>query len=263
MVLDAILPSAMVQSGTTALVEYAVGSTLGACREVNEDAYGAFEAIDVFVVVDGCGGRSSAESAAWRTVAQFAQLGAREGLASKPAWAEADPLAVAVLQANADVYHDGMTKAHRAGQGAALCAVRVSATMVTLTHVGDCRVGRHRDGRLAWLTEDHSLAAELRRSGAMSQGSADAAESHANVITRAVGVTPDLVVDLSYHPVACGDTFLLCTDGLTAQLDYAGISAIMGGEGGSLSERCAALLDATEAAGGYDNATVVLFRLLT
>lgn len=142
------------QSGATSLVEYAAGTTTGARRVLNEDAFGVFEDHHLFVVVDGCGGTSSGEKAATRTIVTFAQPLARDLM---------DPLASAILTANADIYREGQTNAEWKGQGAALCAVRVSAAIVSLAHVGDCRVGRYRQGRLAWLTEDHSLVAERRK----------------------------------------------------------------------------------------------------
>src|SRR5258705_13613869 len=84
------------QSGGTSLVEYAAATTTGACRVDNEDAFGVFERSHVFVVADGCGGRSSGKSAANLTVKSFADpRAAASGLA------EMDPLASAVLAANA------------------------------------------------------------------------------------------------------------------------------------------------------------------
>ena len=77
--------------------------------------------------------------------------------------------------------------------------------------------GRCRDGRLDWLTEDHSLVSELRRSGASLKEIARAAEVHSTVITRAVGVGEKLAVDLTYHPAISSDLYLLCTDGLTSE----------------------------------------------
>jgi PPM family protein phosphatase len=245
------------QSGTTSLLEYAAGTTIGSCREVNEDALGAFPQDHVFVVVDGCGGASSGETAAELTVACFAHLHPAGDLGPT----ELDPLASAVLTANANVFRAGQTKAESRGHGATLCAVRVSASAVSIVHVGDCRVGRLRDGHLAWLTEDHSLVAELRKTGAPPEEIVRAGRDHPTVITRAVGGTEDMAVDLTYHPAVPGDLYLLCTDGLTRQVAHTRISALLGAGAPSLRERCTALLDASESAGGRDNATVLLLRL--
>ena len=245
------------QSGRTSLVEYAAGTTTGSRRGINEDAFGVFEERNVFVVADGCGGRSSGRSAANLTVASFADPHPVSDLELT----EADPLALAVLKANADVLREGQTKPELAGQGATVCVVRVSPRAVSIVHVGDCRVGRCRDGRLNWLTEDHTLVSELRRSGAPAEEIARVPEVHSTVLTRAVGVRENLAVELTYHPATSGDLYLLCSDGLTRSVAQARISEMLCAGEHSLRERCAALLDASESAGGDDNTTVLILRL--
>jgi serine/threonine protein phosphatase PrpC len=245
------------RSGRTSLVEYATATATGSRRTVNEDAFGVFEERNVFVVADGCGGLSSGRSAANLTVASFA----RPPPAGGPGSTGADPLALAVLAANADVFRAGQTEEELKGQGAAVCAVRVSPGLVSIVHVGDCRVGRCREGRLEWRTEDHSLVSELRRSGASPEEIARVAQTHSNVITRAVGVVDHLAVELTYHPASPGDLYLLCSDGLSRHVAQARISELLCAGARSLGERCAALLDASESAGGQDNATVILLQL--
>ena len=244
------------RGGTTSLAEYAAGTTPGSCRTINEDAFGVFEQRNIFVVADGCGARSSGEAPADLTVARFG--GQHDASDLGPTGA--DPLALAVLTANADLLREGRTRPELKGQSATLCAVRLSASAVSIVHVGDCRVGRYREGRLIWLTEDHSLAAELRKTGAPPDEIARAGEVHSTVVTRAVGVLEHLAVDLAYHPTVPGDLYLLCSDGLTRQVDAARISELLGASGRSLGERCTALLDASESAGGRDNTTVLLVR---
>jgi len=245
-------------SGRTSLTEYAAGTTTGSRRTVNEDAFGVFEERHVFVVADGCGGvMASGRSAANRTVASFAH----PPLDGDPGLPGADPLALAVLAANAEVFKAGQIQEDLMGRGAAVCAVRVSPGWVSIVHVGDCRVGRYREGRLEWRTEDHSLLSELRKSGGSPQEVAQVAENHPTVVTRAVGVTQSLAVDLTYQPALPGDLYLLCSDGLARHVAQARIAEVLGAGTRSLGERCTALLDASESAGGHDNATVILLQL--
>jgi PPM family protein phosphatase len=75
------------------------------------------------------------------------------------------------------------------------------------------------------------------------------------------GVAEQVVVELTYHPAAPGDTYLLCSDGLTRQVSQARISELTRNTAQPLRNRCTALVDATEAAGGDDNATVLLIHL--
>ncbi|MEZ4222231.1 MAG: protein phosphatase 2C domain-containing protein [Polyangiaceae bacterium] len=246
--------------GGTALFEYCAGTTLGSCREVNEDAFAVFARQNALVVVDGCGGVSSGASAAWLAVAQIERVLAGESDADAGP-ADADVLARAVLSANTVVLHDGQQHRERRGQGATLCAVRIMPGWVAVAHVGDCRVGRHRGSEFSWLTQDHSLAAEMQKSGAPEEQIEQAQRDHSTVVTRAVGVGESLAVDVSYHPTREGDVFLLCSDGLARHVAHARVSSLIAEDSG-LTARCDALLAASEAAGGWDNATVILARVL-
>ncbi|MFH2009166.1 MAG: protein phosphatase 2C domain-containing protein [bacterium] len=249
-----------VEKGQTALVEYAASTITGSCREANEDTFGILEEANTYLVVDGCGGASSGENAAILTVTCFEEV-IRGHSAHRGDLAAADLLAAAVIRANEEVFKEGQTNPKRKGQGAALCALRMFKGWIAVAHVGDCRVGRYRDGSLTWLTEDHSLVAEMRKSGAPLDEIERIAETHSTVITRAVGVAEDVPVDLSYHPSRSGDLFLLCSDGVTRQVAHTQVAELLGNGAQDLGERCAALLDASEAAGGHDNATAILAQI--
>jgi protein phosphatase len=244
------------RSGGTALVEYAAATTTGAYRVDNEDAFGVFETSHVFVVADGCGGGSSGRSAADRAIASFAVRPPSNGSDLDLL----DPLACAVLAANSDIFRDGQVKPEARGAGATLCAARLSSRTLSIVHVGDCRVGRCREGRFEWLTEDHTLLPALRRSGASAQELEQAAD-RTSAVTRAVGVSEHLAVDLAYHPLNAGDLYLLCSDGLSAQVSRAQIAELLLGGPRSLGELSFALLEASESAGGHDNATLILLRV--
>ncbi len=246
--------------GSTSLLDYSAGTTIGSCRVINEDAFAAFDHANTFVVVDGCGGASSGESAARVALECFRQV-LQQQATSLDGLLLADPLAVAVLRANAEVFRAASAEPALRGQGAALCAVRVFEGWVTVVHVGDCRVGRFREDVFTWLTEDHSLLAELRRTDAPHEQLAEVEMFHANVITRAVGVGESLSADVGYHPASPGDIYLLCSDGLSRQVGVARIAEILREQSPDLPAGCSALLDATEDAGGHDNATVILLRL--
>jgi PPM family protein phosphatase len=263
-------------TGSTGLLEYAAGTTVGACRNANEDAWGAFEAANAFVVVDGAGGGGARVSAANLTVGSFAQafssahglsaLGKSSGSAgsvdpSLPRDLGPDPLALAILRANAQLLAAAEANHDLKGQAAAVCAARFVDRWVAVTHAGDCRVGCLRDGRFGWLTEDHSLVAELRKRSAPTEQLQKTAATHPNVITRAVGFAAELPVDVAYHPTRAGDLYLLCSDGVSRQVEPADLARLLGEGNLPLEGRCAALLEATEKAGGRDNATVVLVKL--
>ena len=110
---------------------------------------------------------------------------------------------------------------------------------------GDSRVYRWRAGKLEQLSQDHSLAA-ISGPGA--------AES--SVITRAVGVQPDLALDIHRDAVQADDRFLLCSDGLTRVVSEAQISTLM--ETSDLRAAVDGLIQATLDAGAPDNVTVLI-----
>jgi protein phosphatase len=130
---------------------------------------------------------------------------------------------------------------------------------VSLAHVGDSRAYRLRDGELTQLTRDHSLVAELERSG---QITAEAAEHHPqrSIITRALGPEPDVEVDTYTLAGRDGDVFLICSDGLTSMISDDEVTSILRSSG-SLDEAADALVRAANQSGGKDNITVILFRL--
>ena len=125
--------------------------------------------------------------------------------------------------------------------------------------MGDSRAYRLRDGELEQLTRDHSLVAELERSG---QITPEAAEHHPqrSIITRALGPEPDVEVDTYTLAGRDGDVFLICSDGLTGMISDDEVASILR-SAASLDEAAEALVRAANQSGGKDNITVVLFRL--
>lgn len=243
------------QHGSTTLVEAAAGTTVGKRRVDNEDRFGLFLDEHAFVVADGCGGRSSGESAANLTIECFRKIVGERALV------RAEPLAVAMLLANAEVFRAGQTNPKFRGAGTAVCAMRISDGQLVVAHVGDCRLGRFRKNELAWLTEDHTLLAELRRSGTHADMIAEVEREHRNVILRAVGTSEHVSVDVAYHPVTSEDLYVLASDGLWGQVVRDHIIKLLRESSKNLTGCVDALLEASNDAGGADNATVVLVRM--
>src|SRR4051794_7673105 len=198
------------------------------------------------------GGAKAGEVAS--AVAVEAVEGARES--GEPAEAE---LAAIVRAANRRLYDLAVAAESRRGMGTTLTLAKVHGDEVSLAHVGDSRAYRLRDGALEQLTRDHSLVAELERSG---QISPEAAEHHPqkSIITRALGPERDVEVDTYTVPARAGDVFLLNSDGLTGMVSDDELAAILG-NAPSLEEAAASLVRAANQNGGKDNITVVLFRL--
>jgi serine/threonine protein phosphatase PrpC len=118
-----------------------------------------------------------------------------------------------------------------------------------------------RKGRLEQLTQDHSLVAELVRSGKLSP---EEAETHPqrSVITRVLGTDPAVDVDTFTIETADGDLFLLCSDGLSSMVDDRTILDAVEAHRRDLQRAAKVLVEAANRRGGEDNITVVLFELV-
>src|SRR5262249_45677908 len=131
---------------------------------------------------------------------------------------------------------------------------------VAIGHVGDSRAYRLRGGSLEQLTEDHSLVAELMRSGNISPEEARI-HPQRNVVTRALGSDPDVDVDTFTVDAHAGDVFLLCSDGLSSMVEDEQMQAILERHRDDLDAAVKTLIAQALRAGGEDNITVVCFEI--
>jgi PPM family protein phosphatase len=232
------------------IAEQAGATDVGRQRESNEDAL--VVAPPVFAVADGMGGARAGEVASHLA----AEAVAKGPGADEPPEAQ---LVRMVREANRQIHALAQRDESLRGMGTTLTAVIVRDHEVSIAHVGDSRAYLLRDGKLGQLTRDHSLVAELERSGQLSP---EAAEHHPqkSIITRALGPEPDVDVD-TYRVVGrAGDVFLLCSDGLTTMVSDDDVGSVLR-QAPALQDAADALVRAANQSGGKDNITVVLFRL--
>ena len=232
------------------VVELAGLSDVGRQRDANEDNFVIAEPL--FAVADGMGGAQAGEVASRTAADVFEHV---TGGGGQPEQLLTD----LTREANRQIFEMSQSDASRRGMGTTLTAAMVWSEGVSIGHVGDSRAYRLRDGALEQLTHDHSLVAELVRSG---QLTAEAAENHPqrSIITRALGPESDVEVDAHTHTARDGDVYLLCSDGLTGMISDADIENILRAAR-SLDDGAEALIKAANQSGGKDNITVVLFRL--
>ena len=232
------------------IVEQAGRTDVGRQRSANEDSL--FVNPPMFAVADGMGGAKAGE------VASAVAVEAVEGATESGESTETE-LANIVRQANRRIYDLAVADESRRGMGTTLTLAKVHGDEVSLAHVGDSRAYLLRGGELEQLTRDHSLVAELERSG---QITPEAAEHHPqrSIITRALGPEPDVQVDTYTLAGRAGDTFLICSDGLTSMISDEELAAILR-SATTLDEAAESLVLAANQSGGKDNITVVMFRL--
>jgi PPM family protein phosphatase len=232
------------------IVEHAGRTDVGRQRSANEDDF--VLAPPFFAVADGMGGAKAGEVASAMATEGF------EGESESGEPAEVQ-LARILRDANRRIYDLAVADESHRGMGTTLTAAKITGDEISLAHVGDSRAYLMRDGELEQLTKDHSLVAELERSG---QITAEAAEHHPqrSIITRALGPEPEVEVDTYTVPAREGDRFLLCSDGLTSMISDDEIGSILR-SAESLDAAADALVRAANQSGGKDNITVVLFRV--
>ena len=223
----------------------------GRRRRRNEDDYVAEPPI--FVVADGMGGAQAGEVASRLATAAFREYHGADDLPGE------ERVAAIIQEANRRIYERAQADAQVSGMGTTVTAALVEPGGVTIGHVGDSRAYRIRGGELEQLTQDHSLVADLMRSGRLT---AEEAEIHPqrSVIIRALGTDPVVDVDTLTVDAQPGDVFLICSDGLTTMVGNETIlDAVEGSD--SLEAAGKALVKAANRGGGEDNVTVVLFTV--
>ncbi|MDP8950680.1 MAG: Stp1/IreP family PP2C-type Ser/Thr phosphatase [Actinomycetota bacterium] len=224
----------------------------GKVRKNNEDSFLAGEGRDetLFVVADGIGGFEAGEVASSIAIDVL-----------KDAEPSA-PLQDAIREANRRILAVARGDERFAGMGTTVVAMRFGGTqtepLAEISHVGDSRAYLLRSGDLKPITEDHSLVAELVRSGDLTRAQASE-HPQKNLITRALGAEEEVEVDTAVLPVEAGDRLILCSDGLSDMVPETRMQDLLVSSEAENSERAAHILvSAALDAGGQDNVTVVV-----
>src|SRR5215471_3539579 len=211
----------------------------------------------ILMVADGLGGHEGGEVASQLAVDIVAQVLVN-------AAEQALPMSEQIMRA-VDMAHEAICKHHGASgrprqMASTLTVVHVGHGVMTIAQVGDSRAYRFRVGKLTLLTEDQSVVQVMQNKGMLTS---EEAQYHPqrHIILQALG--QDRAVLPVMQTLACqhDDCLLLCSDGLSSYVAHAQIEAIMA-SGEDEPERCRRLVAAANAAGGADNVTVLLARLI-
>jgi PPM family protein phosphatase len=246
-----------------AVLEHAALSDVGLRRANNQDSMavalaGTRERFlmqgHVFVVADGMGAHAAGELAS-KMAADIVPLTYCK-MVDLP---RPEALCEAVRDANTQIFNRGQASDDFRGMGTTADTLVLLASGALIAHVGDSRVYRWRGRRIEQLTFDHSLVWELRAAGHIPD---DEIPWHipTNVITRSLGPNPEVKIDLEGpFPTEVGDTFLLCSDGLSGQVEDREIGTLLG----CLAPKDAvrALINLAILRGGPDNITAVVARV--
>ena len=200
----------------------AADSHVGMVRKINEDAYLDFDQIGLWAVADGMGGHEAGDVASKMIVDTLREI-------SPPT--DMDKYIASVKdtldRSNRRLRDESAQRYHNRTIGSTVVIMLIHQDRVACIWVGDSRIYRMRNGRLQQLTRDHSHVQDL-----LDQGLIDAEEAHnhplSNVITRAIGSSDKLMIDVEIFTVQAGDVFLLCSDGLTKVVSEKEITLAMG-----------------------------------
>lgn len=230
----------------------------GRRRDMNQDyVYGSDIAVgklpNLFVVADGMGGHKAGDYASRVAVEVMTEYIKNEE-SGLPILA----LRKGIEEANRIILRASLIDIDKEGMGTTIVAAVLDEDKLIAANIGDSRLYIVNETGIRQVTVDHSYVEEMIRRGRIAR---EDARKHPdkNMITRAVGVFPDVEVDFFETKVVPGDTILLCTDGLTNMVEDEEIKRIILGQR-DIVEKTESLVEAANRNGGTDNITVLLIE---
>jgi len=242
---------------------------VGVRRDHNEDCVAVFPEHGLAVLADGMGGYNAGEVASAMAIdvigdyIKSASLDTvREQINAQTGYTEYSVLVrQAVEAANEAIHRTANTKDECAGMGTTVLVAALYGDRITAAHVGDSRMYRLRDRKLSHVTEDHSLIHEQVRRGLLTPD--DARNSRIkNLVTRALGVDSGVEPDLVEDMVRVGDIYLLSSDGLTDVVSDEAIGHVLIEQHSHLPKAAKLLVSMANKAGGPDNISVILVKVV-
>jgi protein phosphatase len=229
---------------------------VGRVRTINQDL--PLVRPNLYAVADGMGGHVGGEVAARVAVETLDQAFERAPTVSG--------LRQAFSEANAAVWYESQANTDLRGMGTTLTALALVGDgdgheQLALANVGDSRAYVFSHGELVQITDDHSLAEERMRQGEMTEAEA-AVHPQRHILTRALGVSSDVEADMWELHLRTGDRVLLCSDGLSNEVDMDEIADVLAAVA-SPEEAARRLVDVANEHGGADNITVIVVDVQT
>ena len=221
---------------------------VGRVRGANEDSYMADGPL--FAVADGMGGHVAGDVASQTAIKVIV-----DSAASHPPQ-EPEDLEAYVKSANKSIWEKASADSRLRGMGTTCTLVFIEGSTAHFAHVGDSRAYLFRNGELSQVTEDHTLVQRMVKEGRLRQDEA-AQHPQRNIITRTLGVDPEVDVDLLTLELAVGDRVLINSDGLSSMIGDEAIKRTLAGAD-TADEAAEGLVDAALEAGGEDNITVIV-----
>ena len=249
-------------------LEIVVKTDPGMVRSHNEDSVFGNPHGGLVVLADGMGGYNAGEVASGMTTTVLSTELEAAFATRSPDDEEAEGLSYAhsailsrVAQTNSAIYNAAESQPQYAGMGTTLVLALFHDNKVTVAHIGDSRLYRLRDGELTQLTKDHSLLQEQIDAGMITAEDARHSQNK-NLVTRALGVDPEVETEIHDHDALPGDIFLLCSDGLNDMVEDEETAMTLQVLGANLDLAATQLIQMANDNGGRDNVSVILVKIL-
>ena len=241
----------------------------GKVREHNEDTISCDSEIGLLVMADGMGGYNAGEVASGIAVKTITNL-VKEALEREDLHAADSATGLsrstiilrdAIHRANKIIFQTAKTQPQCDGMGTTVVSALFFNNHVSIAHVGDSRLYRLRSNKFEQITLDHSLLQELVDRGFYSPAEAQRA-ANKNYVTRALGVEPNVEVEIQEQSVSKGDVYVLCSDGLSDMVENDDIHLTINTFGANLDTVAKQLIQLANDNGGRDNVSVVMAQVL-
>ena len=249
-------------------LEIARATHVGLVRSHNEDSIATDAEIGLAVLADGMGGYNAGEVASG--IATSLILSETREMLGRHAPHEVDrvtgsPVAAKLLadiigKANTSIFQSATRQPHYAGMGTTLVVALFRNNQMTIAHIGDSRCYRLRGGKLEQVTRDHSLLQEQIDSGLLTKEAAKRSQNK-NLVTRALGIEPEVQTEIHTYAAQQGDIYLICSDGLNDMVEDEDIEMALGAFGVNLPLAAEQLVQMANDNGGRDNISVVLIKV--
>ena len=249
----------------SSFLEIASATHSGMVRSHNEDSIASDPSLGLAVLADGMGGYNAGEVASGIAVALIVDEMKRmlaDRAAADLTSAQIEALIAEVAgKANAAIYQAAQGNSQYSGMGTTLVLALWHDRRIVVAHVGDSRLYRLRGDALEQVTRDHSVLQEQIDSGMITREQAKHAQ-HKNLVTRAVGIDPQVEAEVHTYPAQVNDIYLLCSDGLPDMVADEDIRVTLASLRVNLPLAAQQLVQQANDNGGRDNVSVILVRVL-
>ena len=249
-------------------LEVATATDPGMVRSHNEDSMGADAEIGLAVLADGMGGYNAGEVASGIAVAMLTTEMKQALESNEPQSIDESGETLAEkfvrensAKANAAIYQTAKSQPQYSGMGTTLVVALFFDNRMTVGHIGDSRLYRLRKDVFEQVTRDHSLLQEQIDSGMITKEQARYSQNK-NLVTRAVGIDPEVETEIHTYNVEPGDIYLLCSDGLSDMVQDEDIHSTLSTLQSNLPLAAKQLVQLANDSGGRDNISVILVRIL-